>query len=132
VADRCVALLGDGKLSMLPGGVDEYLERRAAGAALSARAASAATAPAPVAERPAASSNGLSAKELRELQKELNRLERQIDKLGEREAKLHDQMAEAASDFERLGKLDAELREIGLQKESAELEWMTLAEGLDS
>src|SRR5690606_33548352 len=39
VTDRCVALLGDGKLSMLPGGVDEYLDRRAAGTAVSARAA---------------------------------------------------------------------------------------------
>ncbi len=132
VADRCVALLGDGRLSMLPGGVDEYLERRAAGAALSARAASAASAP----ERSGqddqpAPAGGPTAKELRELQKELNRLERQIDKFGEREAKLHAEMAEAASDFERLGKLDAELREIAAQKESAELEWMTVAERLE-
>ncbi|GII29893.1 ABC-F family ATP-binding cassette domain-containing protein [Planotetraspora mira] len=135
VADRCVALLGDGRLSMLPGGVDEYLERRASGAALSARAASAGTAAAP-AQAPAAAQvavdAGLSAKELRELQKELNRLERQLDKLGEREAKLHAEMATAASDFERLGKLDAELREIGAQKDSVELEWMELAERLDS
>ncbi|MBB2747845.1 UNVERIFIED_ORG: ATP-binding cassette subfamily F protein uup [Microbispora rosea subsp. rosea] len=132
VADRCVALLGDGRLSMLPGGVDEYLERRAAGAALSARAASAVSVPERAGQddqqAPAA---GLSAKELRELQKELNRLERQIDKFGEREAKLHAEMAEAASDFERLAKLDAELREIAAQKESAELEWMTVAERLE-
>ncbi|MFI7033642.1 ABC-F family ATP-binding cassette domain-containing protein [Microbispora rosea] len=132
VADRCVALLGDGRLSMLPGGVDEYLERRAAGAALSARAASAASA----SERAGrddqpAPEGGLSAKELRELQKELNRLERQIDKFGEREAKLHAEMAEAASDFERLATLDAELREIAAQKESAELEWMAVAERLE-
>ena len=31
VTDHVVALLGDGKLSFLPGGIDEYLERRAAG-----------------------------------------------------------------------------------------------------
>ncbi|MEU7696563.1 ABC-F family ATP-binding cassette domain-containing protein [Microbispora hainanensis] len=132
VADRCVALLGDGRLSMLPGGVDEYLERRAAGAALSARAAAATGAPERAArdEQPAPS-GGLSAKELRELQKELNRLERQIDKFGEREAKLHAEMAEAASDFERLGRLDAELREIAAQKEAAEIEWMALAERLE-
>ncbi|MGW5262543.1 ABC-F family ATP-binding cassette domain-containing protein [Microbispora sp. NPDC004025] len=133
VADRCVALLGDGTMSMLPGGVDEYLERRAAGQALSARAASGA-AGSSVQVRPdsqPAQAVGPSAKELRELQKELNRLERQIDKFGEREAKLHAQMAEAASDFERLGKLDAELRDIAAQKEAAELEWMTLAERLD-
>ncbi|MEZ0073343.1 ABC-F family ATP-binding cassette domain-containing protein [Planotetraspora sp. GP83] len=138
VADRSVALLGDGTLSMLPGGVDEYLERRAAGGALSARAAASdGTAPAAAAQNgtpngEAAAPGGLSAKEQRELQKELNRLERQLDKLGEREATLHAQMAEAASDFERLGKLDAELREVGVQKEAVELEWMELAERLDA
>ncbi|TDC87319.1 ABC-F family ATP-binding cassette domain-containing protein, partial [Actinomadura sp. 7K507] len=33
ITDHVVALLGDGRVSMLPGGVDEYLERRAAGRA---------------------------------------------------------------------------------------------------
>ncbi|WP_066371817.1 ABC-F family ATP-binding cassette domain-containing protein [Herbidospora mongoliensis] len=123
VSDRTVALLGDGRLSMLPGGVDEYLERRAAGTAVSARAAEAT----PVAvEEPG--EKKVSQKELRELQKELSRLERQLDKLSEREAKVHAQMAEAASDFEKLGKLDAELRDLGTQKEATELEWMELAE----
>ncbi|WP_433350832.1 ABC-F family ATP-binding cassette domain-containing protein [Microtetraspora malaysiensis] len=147
VSDRCVALLGDGKLSMLPGGVDEYLARRATGGALSARAASSGTASAEQAApagagtasetaaggaNGAAASGGLSAKEQRELQKELGRLERQLDRFGEREAKLHAQMAEAASDFERLGALDAELREVAAQKEEVELEWLDLAARLDS
>ncbi|WP_062440226.1 ABC-F family ATP-binding cassette domain-containing protein [Herbidospora daliensis] len=124
VSDRTVALLGDGRLSMLPGGVDEYLERRAAGTAVSARAAAAE----PVTVVAEAAEKKVSQKELRELQKELSRLERQVDKLSEREAKVHAQMAEAASDFEKLGKLDAELRDLGAQKEAAELEWMELAE----
>ncbi|MEU8197890.1 ABC-F family ATP-binding cassette domain-containing protein [Microbispora amethystogenes] len=141
VADRCVALLGDGRLSMLPGGVDEYLERRASGTALSARAAASSAPPAavPVEQRQGAdgqgadqaATGGLSAKELRELRKELNRLERQLDKLGEREAALHADMAGAAGDFTRLAALDAELREVGAQKETVELEWMELAERLE-
>ncbi|WP_432926428.1 ABC-F family ATP-binding cassette domain-containing protein [Microbispora sp. CA-135349] len=141
VADRCLALLGDGRLSMLPGGVDEYLDRRARGAAVSARAATAAKAAPASSTAPSAGPSpdggaaapkaGLSAKELRELQKELSRLERQIDRLGEREAQLHGEMAEAATDFERLAKLDAELREVVAQKESVELEWMTVAERLE-
>ncbi|MEO3860432.1 ABC-F family ATP-binding cassette domain-containing protein [Acrocarpospora sp. B8E8] len=126
VSDRTVALLGDGKLSMLPGGVDEYLDRRATGNALSARAATAV--PALVVETPI--TVGLSAKEQRELQKELSRLERQLDKLSEREGKVHAQMAEAASDFERLGKLDAELREIAALKESTEVDWLNVADRL--
>ncbi|MBG0826313.1 ABC-F family ATP-binding cassette domain-containing protein [Planomonospora sp. ID67723] len=135
VADRCVALLGDGRLSMLPGGVDEYLQRRASGGALSARAASvsgtgtgsgagAASATAPAAEP------GLSAKEERELRKELSRLERQLDKLGAREAKLHDSMAGAAADYGRLAELDAELKAVHAEKDTVEAEWLEVAERL--
>ncbi|GAA4104887.1 ABC-F family ATP-binding cassette domain-containing protein [Nonomuraea soli] len=128
VTDRCVALLGDGRLSMLPGGVDEYLERRASGGAVTARVSSAVKAPveAPV---PVADP-GKSAKEERELRKELNRLERQLDKLGQQEAKLHAAMADAASDFGRLGELDAQLREVLGQKDSVEGEWLEVAERL--
>ncbi|WP_157249328.1 ABC-F family ATP-binding cassette domain-containing protein [Nonomuraea typhae] len=129
VADRCVALLGDGRLSMLPGGVDEYLERRASGTALTARLSSA---PQPSGTAPAAApaAEGLSAKEERELRKELNRLERQLDKLTGQEARLHEQMAEAASDYAKLGSLDARLKEIQAQKESVEAEWLEAADRL--
>ncbi|MDR8409913.1 ABC-F family ATP-binding cassette domain-containing protein [Nonomuraea sp. 3-1Str] len=144
VTDRSVALLGDGRLSLLPGGVDEYLERRASGVALTARTgAGTSGAPAkntlngPAREpREAATAEGeaapggLSAKEERELRKELNRLERQLDRLGEQEAKLHAAMADAASDYARLGSLDAELRDVLAQKDSVEGAWLELADRL--
>ncbi|WP_043628683.1 ABC-F family ATP-binding cassette domain-containing protein [Nonomuraea candida] len=160
VTDRCVALLGDGKLSLLPGGVDEYLERRAAGTAVTARlgagapasgrpgdgaAASgrpgggaegvgvAASGPAGTPTAPAsgpAQGGGLSAKEERELRKELNRLERQLDKLSDQESRLHAAMAEAASDYAKLGSLDAQLREITAQKDTIEAEWLEVADRL--
>ncbi|MER6576260.1 ABC-F family ATP-binding cassette domain-containing protein [Nonomuraea sp. NPDC001023] len=135
VTDRCVALLGDGKLVMLPGGVDEYLERRSAGTAVTARIGSA-PAPASGASAPAAASSGaqpetgLSAKEERELRKELNRLERQLDKLGDQEARLHAAMAEAASDYAKLGSLDAQLRDVLTQKDTVEAEWLEVADRL--
>ncbi|MFF4194542.1 ABC-F family ATP-binding cassette domain-containing protein [Nonomuraea sp. NPDC001831] len=135
VTDRCVALLGDGKLVMLPGGVDEYLERRSAGTAVTARIGSA-PAPASGASAPAAASSGaqpetgLSAKEERELRKELNRLERQLDKLGDQEARLHAAMAEAASDYAKLGSLDAQLRDVLAQKDTVEAEWLEVADRL--
>ncbi|MFI6325458.1 ABC-F family ATP-binding cassette domain-containing protein [Nonomuraea sp. NPDC050556] len=124
VADRCVALLGDGKLSMLPGGVDEYLERRARGAAVTARVASAVES---AEEKPKEAS---SAKEDRELRKELQRLERQLDKLAGQEAKLHAAMADAASDYAKLGSLDAQLKDIHTQKDATEAEWLELADRL--
>ncbi|MFI7421784.1 ABC-F family ATP-binding cassette domain-containing protein [Nonomuraea sp. NPDC049684] len=135
VTDRCVALLGDGKLVLLPGGVDEYLERRSAGTAVTARVGSA-PASASGAVAPAAVSSGtqpetgLSAKEERELRKELNRLERQLDKLGDQEARLHAAMAEAASDYAKLGSLDAQLRDVLAQKDTVEAEWLELADRL--
>ncbi|MFF4412484.1 ABC-F family ATP-binding cassette domain-containing protein [Streptosporangium sp. NPDC001559] len=127
VSDRTVALLGDGKLSMLPGGVDEYLERRASGGALSARAA--ASTDARVTPQPT-EATGLSAKEERELRKELSRLERQLDKLGTREERLHASMADAAADYGRLASLDAELKEVLAEKETVETEWLELADRL--
>ncbi|MEU8267058.1 ABC-F family ATP-binding cassette domain-containing protein [Sphaerisporangium sp. NPDC049002] len=130
VTDRCVALLGDGSLSLLPGGVDEYLQRRSTGAALTARAGSSTPGTAPAAEAREAAPSGPSAKELRESQKELSRLERQLDKISGREATLHAAMADAASDYGRLASLDAELKDLKAQKESIELEWMELAEKL--
>jgi len=139
VTDHCVALLGDGKLSLLPGGVDEYLRRRAAGQAVSARAASGSSAAAAggrgdtrAAARNGAQAGTLSAKEQRELQKELSRLERQLDRLSEQEARLHAEMAAAATDYARLAELDAELREVVAQKETVEAEWLGIAERLEA
>ncbi len=150
VTDRSVALLGDGKLSLLPGGVDEYLERRAAGTAVTARlgvaattgaspsgrigaiteAASAPSGPAVSGAGSGQAKDGLSAKEERELRKELNRLERQLDKLGDQESHLHAAMADAASDYAKLGSLDAQLREITAQKDAVEAEWLEVADRL--
>ncbi|MCF6468104.1 ABC-F family ATP-binding cassette domain-containing protein [Nonomuraea sp. MG754425] len=138
VTDRCVALLGDGKLSMLPGGVDEYLERRAAGTAVTARlgvttsvaGVSAGTATGTEPGPAEATASGLSAKEERELRKELNRLERQLDKLAGQESRLHAAMADAAGDYAELGSLDARLREITAQKDTIESEWLDVADRL--
>ncbi|MEQ4716657.1 ABC-F family ATP-binding cassette domain-containing protein [Nonomuraea sp. B19D2] len=145
VTDRCVALLGDGKLSLLPGGVDEYLERRAAGTAVTARLSTPAGPPSVpdvdgavsggadhsrATSAPGQPGAGLSAKEERELRKELNRLERQLDKLSDQESRLHAAMAEAASDYAKLGSLDAQLREISAQKDTIEAEWLELADRL--
>jgi ATP-binding cassette subfamily F protein uup len=138
VSDKTVALLGDGKLSMLPGGVDEYLARRSSGAALSARAASGVTsgtasatsASATTATVPQTADSGLSAKDERELRKELSRLERQLSKLDGRQAKLHASMADAAADYGRLASLDAELKEILAEKDTIEGAWLELADRL--
>ncbi|MGG2462524.1 ABC-F family ATP-binding cassette domain-containing protein [Streptomyces sp. RGM 3693] len=116
--DRVFALLGDAALRMLPRGLDEYLERRQ-------KVIEAAT-PAPA--QPAAAAPKKPAAVNRAAQKELQRIERQLDKIGEKEAKLHAQMAEHATDFEKIAGLDAELRELAAQREELEMRWLELAE----
>ncbi|KJS55693.1 ABC-F family ATP-binding cassette domain-containing protein [Streptomyces rubellomurinus] len=117
------ALLGDKRMRMLPGGVDEYLERRARMAADAASAVAAAPA-APAAEAAA----GLSGGDLRAAKKEMQKLERQIAKLDEKESKLHAQLAEHAADFSKVAELDGQLRAVREEKEELEMTWLELAE----
>jgi ATP-binding cassette subfamily F protein uup len=119
--DTAYALLGDRRMRMLPGGVDEYLERRTAMAEAAAQAA-AAQVPA------AAESTGLSAGDLRAAKKELQKIERQIAKLDQQEAKLHAQLAEHAADFSKVAELDGQLRKVREEKEELEMSWLELAE----
>jgi len=132
VTDRVVALLGDGRVSMLPGGVDEYLRRRAEGTVPARAAASGTTATAVTAPKPADSgAKGGAAKgggqEWR-ARKELDRLERRLDRLAQQEAELHEQLAAAATDYERLQELDGRLKAIQAEAARVEEEWLMLAE----
>jgi ABC transport system ATP-binding/permease protein len=121
--DRIAALPGDGSLLMLPGGVDEYLERRA-------RSLDQASAPAgpPAGSAQPAASSGSASRDQRAAQKELARIERQLDKIAERESTLHGRMADAPTDYALIGRLDAELRELAVDRERLEEQWMTAAE----
>ncbi|MBF6161302.1 ABC-F family ATP-binding cassette domain-containing protein [Nocardia cyriacigeorgica] len=119
ICDSTWALFGDGKLTNLPGGIEEYLTRREAqqGRASAAKPA-AAGASAPVTDSAA----------YRAARKELAKLERTIDKLTEREQKLHAALADAATDPDKLVTLGAELKQVLADKESAEERWLELAD----
>ncbi|GAA3721401.1 ABC-F family ATP-binding cassette domain-containing protein [Streptomyces tremellae] len=121
--DKTMALLGDRTLRMLPRGIDEYLERRHR--MEEARLAERRPAAAPPAARPA---GAVSAKDSRAAKKELQRVERQLDKLSTREAELHQQIADHATDFEKVAGLDTELRELVAEREELENRWLELAE----
>jgi ATPase subunit of ABC transporter with duplicated ATPase domains len=124
IADKQLALLGDGKIRDLPGGVEEYLTLRSA----SIRAASGVAAPKSSAARAGDPAAGPSQGELRAARKELARLERQISKLTAREQKLHAQMAEQATDHTAVLTLDTELRALVAERESLEEAWLEAAE----
>jgi len=140
VCDRTVALLGDGRLRDLPGGVDEYLARRravVAAQAAGAAGAAGATGGAGAAGTAAASSGsgGSSgpgdAARLRADRKELARLDRSLDRLRRQEQRLHDDLAAAATDHERVLALDTELRALTAEREALEEQWLEVAERVD-
>lgn len=133
IADSTWALFGDGKLTNLPGGIEQYLQRRKEIAASStgdnrsavlsgAGGATGADDPTPPT---------ISAAEHREARKTMNRLERRIAQLTAREAQLHVELADAATDPDRLVTLGAELRGIVDEKDAAEMEWLEVAEQLE-
>ena len=123
VTEHVMALLGDGRLSFLAGGVDEYLDR-----IRTARAGSTGgSQPAPAAPGPPRS----SAAEERTARKELQRLERQLDRLTVRETELTALLAANATDYEKLTSLGAELRAVQSEKSDLEDRWLTLAANLE-
>ncbi len=133
--DRIAALLGDRSIRMLPGGVDQYLQRRAESVAAAeaaqqrGRQAAAERATGAPGSGQAASDRAVpSARDQRAAQKEMARIERQLDKISAREAELHERMAQSATDYEAVGKLDAELRDLAAERERLEEQWLALAE----
>lgn len=125
VADRFYAMLGDGKVRDLPGGVDQYLELRRSG--LGASAESARLGAAGTHEQ---KKNPLSAAEERTLQKQAASFERQTAKLQEQAAKLHVSLAEAATNFEKLSALNTQLREVEAKIADIEGQWLEVLDKL--
>ncbi|MGI9197754.1 MAG: ATP-binding cassette domain-containing protein, partial [Candidatus Nanopelagicales bacterium] len=127
VCDDFYALLGNGDLVHLTGGVDEYLERVRV---RSTKAPSAGSTPSndvtPGAARKQAKADQ------RALAKEMARVERAIAKLEDAQRVHHEQMAEAATDHARLADLNRELLDSERRKSELEDEWMQLAADLDA
>jgi ATP-binding cassette subfamily F protein uup len=132
VTDHVLALLGDGRLSYLPGGVDEYLEHRRAAAAGPAGDGRAGSTGSGRPERPAAAASAGprpgSAATQRAARKEMQRLERQLERLTTREAELTAELAAHASDYVALTELGAQLRGVQEEKGRLEDEWLAAAE----
>ena len=142
VTDQQYALLGDGHLRHLPGGVDQYLElRRHSLSAQSSSRNSAKSAP-PKVSQPGtpvsqSSSSGqnvkpkLSGAALREAEKNLGRLERALEKLAIEETALHQQMAaHDQSDYAGLAKLAEKQAELNAKRDQLEFEWLETSEHL--
>ncbi|WP_298714145.1 ABC-F family ATP-binding cassette domain-containing protein [Micrococcus sp. 2A] len=140
VTDHQIALLGDGKVRGLPGGVEQYLELRAAmedgaaapagsGAPSRGRNNAVGTCAGMGNPRSAAASGGSEA-ERRQARKDMARIERQMDRLREKRARLDARMAELgqAQEFDGLSAVSAEVRDVDAQLEVLEEEWLAAAE----
>ncbi len=120
VTDQQYALLGDGSIRHLTGGIEQYLKLRAAslGTKVEVKAA------VPV-------STGLSGAALRDAEKNLARIERALEKLSRDEATVHAQMAEHdQGDFDGLAKLMALQNDLNKKRDDLEAEWLETSEAL--
>jgi ATP-binding cassette subfamily F protein uup len=134
--DSVWALLDDGQVSMLPRGVDEYLERRArslhlAQSALLPGSSADSASGAEPGDPPAVHKAAKGSAEEREARKALARLDRQLERVGAREQELNAAIVAAGQDYERLAELSAELQQVAAERDDLELEWLEAAELLD-
>ena len=129
IADTTYALFGDGTLTNLPGGIQQYLDRRAA--------EDTATGPLDLGERGQEvvdKQKGLSSQEEREIQKQMKSLERKIAKESERAEALEAEITalSEAGDFDAIGAKTKELNAAKDTREELEMEWLELGEQLES
>ncbi|WP_410581286.1 ATP-binding cassette domain-containing protein [Amycolatopsis sp. lyj-108] len=123
VCDTIVALFGDGQVTHLPGGIEEYLNRRAKSlekAGVDRKQGNG-----------QASGPKRSAAEQRAAQKELSRLERKLDQLHAKEEKLHAALLGAATDPSKLIELNTELKAVETEKEEVEAQWLETSEAAE-
>ncbi len=146
VCDSVWALLGDGQVSMLPRGVDEYLERRAAdpgahlfvpeqGGSGSEAPDSAAVGVSGASGEQASAPDSSKAKsgsaEERAARKALARLDKQLKRIAEQEKTINAEITEHADDYARVADLVARLGVLREEREQFELEWLEAAELLE-
>ena len=130
VTDSVWALLGDGQVSMLPRGVDEYLERRAQGMAPTGAGAGSGTG-AGGGDVPTSKRAKPGSAEERAARKAVTRVEKAIKRLDAREAELNAQVLEHASDHAKVATLGAELSALAAEKGELEMEWLEASELLE-
>ena len=128
VTDSVWALLGDGQISMLPRGVDEYLERR-----LGQPADRAVVSPPepPTGHKVHLEKARPGSSEERAARKTMARLDKQLARVVEGQARVEAEMADHLTDYERLAELGRRAAELQAEREQLELEWLEAAELVD-
>ena len=134
VADRQMALLGDGALRDLPGGVDQYLQLRHAAPPPSAPPSGRALDGTEIHSQDALTvedgtgSSTANAADVRLARKEMSRIERRLARIAADEARLHADLVAHSSDHAAVLTLDTSLRALIDERDELELAWLTAAE----
>lgn len=135
VTDHQLALLGDGHLRDLPGGVEQYLELRRQQLTAASGAAGATSVTVEAKNAPSQGEQGaLSGAQRHAAAKNLARLERQLDKVSAQIAKLHADMEAASADPGRVNdliELGKQLSQAQERQADIELEWLEAAGELE-
>lgn len=135
VTDHQLALLGDGHLCDLPGGVEQYLELRRQQLTAASGAAGATSVTVEAKNAPSQGEQGaLSGAQRHAAAKNLARLERQLDKVSAQIAKLHADMEAASADPGRVNdliELGKQLSQAQERQADIELEWLEAAGELE-
>ena len=134
VTDNQYALMGDGKLRHLTGGVDQYLSLRAASLSASSNnhptsAGASEQVVAPPAGDGSPAKPTLGGAQLRDAQKNLARIERALEKTSQEESVLHQEMAvHDQNDYAGLAALVERQSKLNEKRENLELEWLETSE----
>jgi len=139
VTDDVYALMGDGAITHLPGGVEEYLRRRRESVAAELAEQSRSTTSAPTGGTatagpagPAGASAAQDAAAVRGLRKDLQRLERRLESLQRKESELHHKLADVGADYVAAAELNASLLQLHGEVAAAEADWLAAAEALEN
>ncbi|MDO4908835.1 MAG: ABC-F family ATP-binding cassette domain-containing protein [Corynebacterium sp.] len=127
ICDSTWALFGDKQLTNLPGGIEQYLQRRKQLEAV----ANVEEAAAPAEQSAKKEDSGLSGAELRKKEKELAAFERKMEKLNTEIAKVDEEMAAKSTDTDAVAKLFSKRQELADELAEVEAQWMEIAELFD-
>ena len=121
VCDVVWALMGDGTVALLPGGISQYLEHRRnreTGPSKSSR----------VGITSQATELKKSAAKLRQAHKSMDRLDRQMGKVRDELARLHKEMAAKADDYQALVDFQTKADELEERMAHLEEQWLEAAD----
>ncbi|MDO4411576.1 ABC-F family ATP-binding cassette domain-containing protein [Cutibacterium sp.] len=119
VCDVVWALMGDGTVALLPGGISQYLEQRRnrdTGPSKSRRVGA------------TSSRQKTNAAALRRARKDMDRIDRQMGKVRDDLAALHEEMAVKADDYQALTDLQIKANDLDERMSDLEEQWLEAAD----